>query len=39
MALQPVLTSLVAGMFARCALIALAQMLNPYGLAIALETA
>ena len=39
MALQPVLTSLVAGMFARCAFIALAQMLNPYGLAIALETA
>ena len=39
MALQPVLTSLFAGVFARYALIALAQMLNPYGLAIALETA
>ena len=39
MPLQPVLTSLLAGLFALCASIALAQVLVPYGLPVALETA
>ncbi len=39
MPLQPVLTSLLAGLFALCASLALAQVLVPYGLPVALETA
>ena len=39
MSLQPVLTSLFPGMFVLCASIALAQVLIPYGLPVALETA